>query len=401
MKIEIDVEEFAQQVKNAQSVTAKGGVLNDLVKQLTEMTLQAEIESHLAKDLTKNRKNGYTSKTMKTEHGAFQLETPRDRNGSFEPEIVKKNQTHMSDEIEKKMLSLFSLGSSYSQIRDHIEEIYGVSFSKPAITAVTDKLIPLLQEWKKRPLESIYPFIYLDAIHYKVRDEGHYVSKAFYTVLGVNLEGKKEILGLYLNESEGAKFWLQVLTDLHNRGVEDILIASVDGLKGFPEAINSVFPDTEVQLCIVHQIRNSLKYIASKNQKQFASELKSVYQANTKEEAEDALDRLEEKWGNKYPIVFESWRGKWDNLSHYFKYSKEIRRIIYTTNIIESVHRQFRTLTKTKGAFPTDNSLLKLLFAGIKNAEKKWTMPIRNWSLTISQLNIHFKERLRDALNLV
>ena len=401
MKIEIDVEEFAQQVKNGQSVTAKGGVLNDLVKQLTEMTLQAELDSHLAQDLEKNRKNGYTSKTMKTEHGTFELETPRDRNGSFEPQIVKKSQTHMSDEIEKKMLSLFSLGSSYSQITDHIEEIYGVHFSKPAITAVTDKLIPMLQEWKQRPLESIYPFIYLDAIHYKVRDEGHYVSKAFYTVLGVNLEGKKEILGLYLNESEGAKFWLQVLTDLQNRGVEDILIASVDGLKGFPEAINSVFPDTEVQLCIVHQIRNSLKYVASKNQKQFASELKAVYQANTKEEAGNALDRLEEKWGKKYPIVFESWRGKWENLTHYFKYSKEIRRIIYTTNIIESVHRQFRTLTKTKGAFPTDNSLLKLLFAGIRNAEKKWTMPIRNWSLTISQLNIHFRDRLKGALNLV
>ncbi len=401
MKIEIDVEEFAEQVKNGQSVTAKGGVLNELVKQLTEMTLQAELESHLAQDLTKNRKNGYTSKTMRTEHGTFELATPRDRNGNFEPEIVKKSQTHMSDEIEKKMLSLFSLGNSYSQITDHIQEIYGVHFSKPAITAVTDKLIPLLQEWKQRPLESIYPFIYLDAIHYKVRDEGHYVSKAFYTVLGVTLEGKKEILGLYLNESEGAKFWLQVLTDLQNRGVKDILIASIDGLKGFPEAINAVFPDTVVQLCIVHQIRNSLKYVASKNQKQFAHELKSVYQANTKEEAEDALDKLEEKWGKKYPIVFESWRGKWDNLSNYFQYSKEIRRIIYTTNIIESVHRQFRTLTKTKGAFPTDNSLLKLLFAGIRNAEKKWTMPIRNWSLTISQLNIHFKGRLKDALNLV
>jgi transposase-like protein len=398
MKIEIDVEEFARQIKEGKGLSGKNGALTPLIKQLTEMTLQAELESHLAQDLTNNRKNGYTSKTMKTEHGAFELETPRDRNGSFEPEIVKKNQTHMSDEIEKKMLSLFSLGSSYSQITDHIQEIYGVHFSKPAITAVTDKLIPLLQEWKKRPLDSIYTFIYLDAIHYKVRDEGHYVSKAFYTVLGVTVEGKKEILGLYLNESEGAKFWLQVLTDLQNRGVEDILIASVDGLKGFPEAINAVFPDTQVQLCIVHQIRNSLKYVASKNQKQFATELKTVYQANTKEEAEDALDKLEEKWGKKYPIVFESWRGKWDNLSNYFQYSKEIRRIIYTTNIIESVHRQFRTLTKTKGAFPTDNSLLKLLFAGIQNAG---TMPIKNWSLTISQLNIHFKERLKDALNLV
>ena len=400
MKIEIDLEEFAEQVKNGQSVTAKGGVLNDLLKQLTEMTLQAEIDSHLAQDLEKNRKNGYSEKTMRTEHGEFKLKTPRDRNGSFEPQAVKKNQTYMSDEIEKKMLSLFSLGSSYSQISEHIEEIYGVHFSKPAITAVTDKLIPMLEEWKKRPLDAIYPFIYLDAIHYKVREDGHYVSKAFYTVLGVTVEGKKEILGLYLNESEGAKFWLQVLTDLQNRGVEDILIASVDGLKGFPEAINSIFPNTEVQLCIVHQIRNSLKYVASKNQKEFASELKTVYQAFSKEEAEVALDKLEAKWGTKYPIVFESWYNKWENLSNYFKYSEEIRRIIYTTNIIESVHRQFRTLTKTKGAFPNDNSLLKLLYAGIRNAEKKWTMPIRNWSLTISQLNIHFKERLQGALDL-
>jgi len=400
MKIEIDVEEFAQKIRAGKGLSGKDGALTSLVKQITEMTLQAELESHLAHDLQKNRKNGYTAKTMKTEHGAFELQTPRDRNGSFEPQIVKKSQTHMSDEIEKKMLSLFSLGNSYSQITDHIEDIYGVSFSKPAITAVTDKLIPMLEEWKVRPLEAIYPFIYLDAIHYKVREEGRYVSKAFYTVLGVNLEGKKEILGLYLNESEGAKFWLQVLTDLNNRGVKDILIASVDGLTGFPEAINAVFPEAEVQLCIVHQIRNSLKYVASKDQKQFAGELKTVYRAFTKEEAEAALDKMQNKWGKRYPIVFESWRNKWENLSNYFKYPEDIRRIIYTTNIIESVHRQFRTLTKTKGAFPNDNSLLKLLFAGIKNAEKKWTMPIRNWSLTISQLNIFFKDRLKDALGL-
>ena len=400
MKIEIDLEEFAEQVKNGQSVTAKGGVLNDLLKQLTEMTLKAEIDSHLAQDLEKNRKNGYSEKTMRTEHGEFKLKTPRDRNGSFEPQVVKKNQTYMSDEIEKKMLSLFSLGNSYSQIIDHIEEIYGVGFSKPAVTAVTDKLIPMLEEWKKRPLDVIYPFLYLDAIHYKVREDGQYVSKAFYTVLGVTVEGKKEILGLYLGENEGAKFWLQVLTDLHNRGVEDILIASIDGLKGFPEAINAIFPNTEIQLCIVHQIRNSLKYVASKHQKEFAKELKTVYQAFSKEEAESALDKLESKWGKKYPIVFDSWYNNWENLSSYFKYPKDIRRIIYTTNIIESVHRQFRTLTKTKGAFPNDKSLLKLLYAGIRNAEKKWTMPIRNWSLTISQLNIHFKERLKGALDL-
>ena len=401
MKVEIDVADFAAQLKAGKGLGGKDGALTPLIKQLTEMALQAELETHLSQDLEQNRKNGVTSKTMKSSDGEFKLDTPRDRNGSFEPEIVKKHQTHMSDELENKMLSLFALGNSYSQIADHIEDMYGVHFSKPAITAVTDKLIPKLEEWKKRPLNEIYPFIYLDAIHYKVREEGRYISKAFYTVLGVNLEGKKEILGLYLNESEGSRFWMQVLTDLQNRGVKDILIASVDGLKGFPEAINAIFPNTEVQLCIVHQIRNSLKYVGSSNQKQFTKDLKAVYQAFTKEEAEIELDKPEEKWGQKYPIVFDSWRNKWDNLSNYFKYADPIRRVIYTTNIIESVHRQFRTLTKTKGAFPNDNSLLKLLYAGILNAEKKWTMPILNWSLTISQLNIHFKERLKDALDLV
>jgi len=400
MKIEVDVEQFAQDIKAGKGIGGADGALSSLIKQLTEAALAAEIDSHLAQDLSKNRKNGYATKTMKSDYGKFKLDVPRDRNGSFEPQIVKKNQTTMTDEIEKKMLSLYALGNSYSQISKHIEDIYGVGFSKAAISAVTDKIIPMLQEWKTRPLEAIYPFIFLDAIHYKVKEDGHYISKAFYTVLGVRVDGKKEILGLYLGESEGAKFWLQVLTDLHNRGVQDILIASVDGLKGFPEAINSVFPDTEVQLCIVHQIRNSLKYVGSKNQKQFASELKAVYQAFTKEEAEYELDKLEEKWGKKYPIVFQSWRNKWDNLSVYFKYPEDIRRVIYTTNIIESVHRQFRTLTKNKGAFPNDESLLKLLFMGIQNAQKKWTMPIRNWSLTISQLAIYFEGRLDDALNL-
>jgi transposase-like protein len=400
MNIEIDVEQFARDIKAGKSIGGKDGALGSLIKQLTEAALAAEIDSHLTQDLNKNRKNGYATKTMKSEHGEFELDVPRDRNGSFEPEIVKKNQRTMTGEIEERILSLYALGNSYTQIAATIEDIYGVGFSKGAISTVTDKIIPMLQEWKTRPLEEIYPFIFLDAIHYKVKEDGRYISKAFYTVLGVQVDGKKEILGLYLNESEGAKFWLQVLTDLSNRGVKDILIASVDGLKGFPEAINSVYPETEVQLCIVHQIRNSLRYVGSANQKQFAKDLKKVYQAFTKEEAEIELDKLEEKWGKKYPIVFTSWRNKWDNLSVYFKYPADIRKVIYTTNIIESVHRQFRTLTKTKGAFPNDNSLLKLLFMGIKNAEKKWTMPIRNWSLTISQLSIYFEGRLNKALNL-
>ena len=240
----------------------------------------------------------------------------------------------------------------------------------------------------------------LNAIHYKIKENGKYITKAIYTILGVNLQGKKEILGLYLSESEGANFWLQVLSDLNNRGVEDILIASVDGLKGFPEAINAIFPKTEVQLCIVHQIRNSLRYVASKNKKEFMKDLKLVYQAVSKDVAELELDRLEEKWGKKYPIVINSWRNRWDNLSNYFKYPADVRRIIYTTNIIESVHRQFRKLTKTKGAFPNENSLLKLLYMGINNAQKKWTMPMRNWSLTLSQLAIFFEGRLEEALKL-
>jgi len=400
MERKFDLEEALEQIKAGASLDGKNGVLAPLIKQLTEAALEAEIESHLSQELARNRRNGKSKKTMKSSVGEFELEVPRDRNNSFEPQIVKKHQTHISNQLEEKMLSLYALGNSYSQISEHIEEMYGVYFSKASIGVVTDKIIPMLTEWKERPLQALYPFVWLDAIHYKVKEDGRYISKAFYTVLGVGIDGRKEILGLYLNESEGAKFWLQVLTDLQNRGVEDILIASVDGLKGFPEAINSIFPDTKVQLCVVHQIRNSLRYVASKDQKEFMRDLKLVYKAETKESAELNLDKLEEKWGKKYNLVIKSWRNNWDNLSIYFEYPKAIRKVIYTTNIIESVHRQFRTLTKTKGAFPNDNSLLKLLYMGIKNAEKKWSMPIWNWSLTLSQLDIFFEGRLDNALNL-
>ena len=399
MKETFDLNEALEQIKRGAKIDGKDGVLAPLIKQLTEAALEAELESHLSKEI-KNRKNGKSSKTIKSSVGEFELEVPRDRNGTFEPQLVKKHQTHMSDQIEQKILALYALGNSYSQISEHIEDFYGIHFSKATISAVTDKVIPLLKEWQQRPLEAIYPFVWLDAIHYKIKENGKYITKAIYTILGVNLQGKKEILGLYLSESEGANFWLQVLSDLNNRGVEDILIASVDGLKGFPEAINAIFPKTEVQLCIVHQIRNSLRYVASKNKKEFMKDLKLVYQAVSKDVAELELDRLEEKWGKKYPIVINSWRNRWDNLSNYFKYPADVRRIIYTTNIIESVHRQFRKLTKTKGAFPNENSLLKLLYMGINNAQKKWTMPMRNWSLTLSQLAIFFEGRLEEALKL-
>ncbi len=295
---------------------------------------------------------------------------------------------------------MYSHGMSYRDIRKHIADIYAIELSDASLTAITDKLIPQLNEWRCRPLAEVYPIVWLDAIHYKVKESGRYVSKAIYTILGLDLEGQKELLGLYISENEGANYWLSVLTDLHNRGVKDILIACVDGLTGFPEAIASIYPQTETQLCVIHQIRNSMKYVASKHQKAFMADLKPVYRAATKLEAEVALDELEAKWGTQYPIVITSWRKKWDNLSLYFQYPESIRKAIYTTNAVEAVHRQFRKLTKSKGAFPNENSLLKLLYAGILNATEKWTMPVNNWSLALSQFAIHFEGRLDSKLDI-
>lgn len=394
---------FEQALKDLQAgknLTGKDSILGPLIKQLTEAALQAELEQHLAHDEQPNRKNGKTAKTIKHPSGSFELDTPRDRNGTFEPQLIKKNQTTLTDEIDRKVLSMFSMGMSYRDIKQHVEEMYGINVSSATINAITDKLIPELNAWQQRPLDSHYPIVWLDAIHYKVKEDGRYISKAVYTLLALNMQGKKEILGLHLSENEGANYWLSVLTDLNNRGVKDILIACVDGLTGFPEAIASIFPNTETQLCVIHQIRNSMKYVASKNQKAFMADLKCVYRAVSKEAAELALDELEAKWGEAYPLVINSWRRKWHNLSHYFKYPERIRKVIYTTNAVEAVHRQFRKLTKTKGAFPNENSLLKLLYAGILNASHKWTMPIHNWSLCLSQLAIYFEGRLDSVLDI-
>lgn len=400
MREEFDFDVALAALQEGQGLTGKDGILTPLVKQLTEAALAAELEAHLKAEGVANRKNGTGRKTIKSTSGSFELATPRDRAGSFEPQLIKKHQTYMSDEIENKIVSMFGIGMSYLDIAGQISEIYGLDISNATISTVTDKLIPEIKLWQQRPLDSHYPFVWLDAIHYKVKQDGRYAGKAVYTVLGLNLEGKKDVLGLYMSETEGANFWLSVLTDLNNRGLKDILIACVDGLTGFPEAINAIFPQTEVQLCVIHQIRNSLKYVASKNQKEFMADLKPVYKAETVEAAEIALDALEEKWGEKYPIVIKSWRKKWPNLSVYFKYPVDIRRVIYTTNAIEAVHRQFRKLTKTKGAFPNENSLLKLLYMGIQNASKKWTMPLQNWNLTLSQLSIYFEGRLDDVLDI-
>ena len=291
-----DMEAALKSLREGKDLTGKDGILTPLIKQLAEAAMQAELEHHLASDETPNRKNGTTRKTMKSPVGNFELETPRDRAGTFEPQLVKKHQTHLTDELERKILALFALGTSYEDIRKHIEDLYGIHVSNGTLNAVTDKLLPDLQAWRERELEAVYPIVWLDAIHYKIREGGRYISKAVYTILGLTIEGKKELLGLYLSDIEGAHYWLSVLTDLHNRGVKDILIACIDGLKGFPEAIASLYPHTEIQHCIVHQIRNSLKYVASKNQKIFMADLKCVYKATTLNAAETALDELEAKW---------------------------------------------------------------------------------------------------------
>lgn len=397
---DFDFQKALQAVQGGQPLLGKKGVLTPLIKNLTEAALEGELDSYLGQEIAANRRNGKSKKTIKSVNGNFELNTPRDRAGTFSPQLVKKHQTTLNDELEQKIIALYGLGMSYKDISVHIQEMYGLEVSTGTLSGVTDKIIHTVKEWQARLLESIYPIVWLDAIHYKIRENGKVLSKAVYTILGVNLEGRKEVLGLYISETEGANFWLQVLTDLSNRGVHDILIACVDGLKGFPEAIESIFPDTQVQLCVVHQIRNSLKYVGSKNQKEFMADLKRVYKAANKDLAAAELDNLEDKWNDKYPIVIKSWRNNWERLSQYFKYPEDIRRIIYTTNTIEAVHRQFRKLTKTKGAFPNHDSLLKLLYLGIQNAAKKWTMPIQNWSLTISQLAIFFEGRLDKELTI-
>ncbi len=395
---DFDFEKALKELQSGKDLTGKDGILTPLIKKLTEAALNAELDNHLADEERTNRRNGSTSKTVKTGSGSFELKTPRDRAGTFEPQLVKKHQTKLTPEIDRKVLSLFSHGMSYRDIQHHIEDLYGIEISVGTLNSVTDQLLPLLKDWQNRPLESHYAIAWMDAIHYKIKENGRYVSKAVYTLLALNLEGQKEILGIYLSENEGANYWLSILTELNNRGVQDILIACVDGLTGFPDAIGAVFPEAEVQLCIIHQVRNSMKYVASKNQKAFMVDLKPVYKAVTLSAAERALDELELKWGAQYPVVIKSWRTKWEVLSAFFKYPEPIRKIIYTTNAVEAVHRQFRKLTKTKGAFPNENSLLKLLYSGIMNATEKWTMPVQNWPLALSQLAIYFDGRLDEKL---
>lgn len=393
--------EAIDKLKSGQSLTGKDGILTPLIKEIIEAALEGEMDSHLLDCKTQeqvNRRNGKQKKTMKTGTSSFELETPRDRDGSFEPEIVKKRQTILNESLDNKVLSLYAAGMSYGAITEHLADMYGLEISAAKISLITDKLMPVITEWRNRPLEAIYPIVFLDAIHFKVREEGKVMSKAFYSILGVNKDGRKDILGMYFSENEGAHFWLSVMNDLRARGIEDILIASIDGLKGFPEAIAEVFPKAEIQLCVVHQIRNSLKYVVSKDQKAFMLDLKLVYKATSKDLAEHHLLELGEKWGKKYPAVIKSWRANWDSLSQYFKYPEELRRIIYTTNIVEGFHRQIRKYTKSKGAFTSENALVKLIYCACQKILEKWDQPMHNWALIVSQLQIYFDGRLNLEL---
>lgn len=377
---------------------------NDLLKNMSKVLLERMLDSELTEHLgykkgaivgrnSGNSRNGNSSKTLKTNQGEVEISIPRDRNGDFEPQVIPKGKTHF-DGFDDKIIALYASGISTREIQKHLEEIYGIEVAPDFISKVTDAVLEEVREWQQRPLSPVYPILYLDAIRLKIRSEGKVINKAIYLALGVNTEGHKELLGMWAEENEGAKFWMNVLTDIQNRGTKDVLIACVDGLTGFPEAIESVFPKTEVQLCIVHMIRNSTKYISYKERKEVCADLKNIYGAPTVEVAKNELQLFKEKWDTKYPAIARSWERRWENVIPFFQYSESIRKVIYTTNAIESLNMSIRKTTKTRGSFPSDEAAFKLLYLGVKKASKKWTMPIRNWGQAYNQLAIHFDGRL-------
>ena len=382
----------------------KNGALKKLMGKALEAMLEAELTEELGYEKhspegnnTGNSRNGKTKKTLKNDNGEIEIRVPRDRNGDFDPVVVKKYEITLGD-IEPKIISMYSKGMTTRDIQSHIEEIYGLSMSAGFISDVTNSIHQLAIEWQNRPLEDLYAIVYFDAIFYKVKDGGKVVNKAAYTCLAIDANGHKDLLGIWICESEGANYWRGILTELRNRGVKNILIACVDGLKGFDEAINSIFPRTEIQLCVVHLIRNTLKYVASKDQNQFVKDLRNVYSAPTEEAGLNELRLLEEKWGSKYQYAMKGWRNNWHNIATFFKYPEEIRRMIYTTNAVESVHRQFRKVTKAKTLFPNDEALTKALFLAYRDLSKKWNKPVRNWLFIVSQFDIIFGERFTMQL---
>lgn len=382
--------------------------VHEFVKTLTAETIQAALDAELDSELgyskydyknkqTSNSRNGHSTKTVQGSMGEMELQIPRDREGEFEPQLVKKHQTDISS-IEDKVIFLYSQGVSTRDIQKTMQEMYGINVDDSRVSKITDKILPMIKEWQERPLQSVYAMVILDAIHYNVRDNGIVTKKAAYVAIGTDLEGRKDVLGIWLGTNESAKYWLSVLNGLKNRGVSDILIASVDGLTGFVEAINTAFPKTEVQRCIIHQIRSSSRYVSYKDIRQFTADLKPIYKAPTEEIALVALDEFEAKWGKKYPLGVKSWRVNWNELSTMFKYPPEIRKLIYTTNAIENFNRQLRKVTKTKSAFVSDDALMKILYLTTMQIVDKWKMPIRDWGMILDNLMVYFGDRVNVAL---
>ncbi len=386
--------------KEPEDLIGEQGLLKQLTKALVERALQAEMVEHLGHGKNEpvanaagNARNGRSRKTLKGDFGELPIDIPRDRQSSFEPQLITKHQTHWTG-FDDKIISLYARGMTVREIQGHLEELYGTAVSPTLISSVTDAVIDEVKTWQSRPLDSLYPIVYLDCIHVKVRDAGAVRVKAVYLALGINLDGEKELLGIWIAQTEGAKFWLQVVTELKNRGVVDIFIACVDGLKGFPEAIEAAFPKTAVQLCIVHRVRHSLNFVPWKQRRQVAAELKLIYRAATVEEALQQLSAFEAKWDSAYPSIGQSWRRNWPRLITFFDYPAEIRKVIYTTNAIESMNMSLRKITKNRGSFPTDEALMKLFYLAIRNISKKWTMPIQDWKAALNRFTIQFDDRM-------
>ena len=396
-----DYENFKKEalagLRSGKGFSGKDNVLLPMLKDFLEGALEGELTDFLSNKEEPNRRNGRTSKTVRTESGSFELETPRDRNGEFEPELIQKRQTVIGEAFENRIMSLYAKGFSYLQIQEHLLDLYGMDVSVGKLTAITDKILPNIKEWQSRRLDRVYPIVWMDAIHFKVRENGQVLPRAVYIVLGMNNQGLKELLGMYVSEQEGARFWLNVMTDIQSRGVEDILICSIDNLKGFTEAIEAIFPKTDVQICMIHQIRNSYKYLNNKDRKGFSEAIRDIYQAANLTEAELSMDRLEEVWGKKYPVVIKSWRSNWHQLTRFFDYSKSIRKIMYTTNIVEGFNRQIRRITKTKGAFTSETALMKLLYLIQQDITQKWTGMHPGWKQVKQELVIKFGDRFIDT----
>ena len=379
-------------------------LFKDSFKDMLQELMEAELNASLGYEKNKkevtdtdNKRNGYSPKTVKSKFGQLTLDIPRDRNGEFEPQIVPKYQRDISG-IEEQIISLYTRGMSTRDIHDQLHDLYGIELSADMVSKITDKILPEIKEWQSRPLEPVYPFIFMDAIHYKIREDGRIMNRAAYVVLGVTLDGNKDILSINIGANESSKFWLGMLNDLKNRGVQEVLFFCVDGLAGFKEAIYAVYPQAEVQRCIIHMLRNSFKYVSYKDIKKFAADFKAVYKAPTEELALSELETVKEIWGKKYPYAIANWEQNWEVVRPFFGFNEDIRRIMYTTNIIEGVNRQFRKVTKAKSSFPSDNSLEKMLYLASQNVKKKWTQRYRNWDLVLSQLMLLYPERLNEYL---